>query len=383
MLDADIAQCFDRINHQKLLAKLHTYPAMRRQIKGWLKAGGFDGGQPFHTEAGTPQGGAVSPLLANIALHGMEQLIDAYAQTLKGRKARNKQALKIIRYADDLVVLHDCQDVVQQCQHLLQQWLAMMGLELKPAKTRITHTLDGEHPGFDFLGFNIRQFKVGRHLSGLNSHRQPLYFKTIITPAKDATKRHMAELADAIRQHQSASQTALLVKLDPVVRGWSNYYKTVCSAEIYSTCDHQLWQKLWSWATRRHPMKNHHWVARKYWHTRGSRHWVFGTLDQSLRTHQETKISRYVKVIGSRSPYDGDQVYWGQRLQNYPTLSKRKATLLKRQCGKCAFCGAFFRDRDLLEIDHIVPRRFGGKEQYSNWQLLHRHCHDSKHSTRT
>ena len=120
----------------------------------------------------------------------------------------------------------------------------------------------------------------------------------------------MAELAGSIRQHQCATQTALLVKLDPVVRGWSNYYKTACSAKTYSTCDHQLWQKLWSWATRRHPMKNHHWIARKYWHTRGSRRWVFGTEDHSLRTHQETKISRHVKVIGSRSPYDGDQVYF-------------------------------------------------------------------------
>ena len=383
VLDADIAQCFDRINHQRLLAKLQTYPAMRKLIKSWLKAGGFDNGEPFTTDAGTPQGGAISPLLANIALHGMEQQIENYALTLKGKKRNNKQALKVIRYADDLVILHESLEVVQQCQQILQDWLGKMGLELKPSKTRITHTLEGERPGFDFLGFNIRQYKVGKHHSGKKTRGGMLGFKTLIKPAKDATKSHMAEVAGIIKRHRSAPQDALMAKLEPVIRGWSNYYKTACSSKSYSSCDHRLWQKLWRWAVRRHPQKNCRWVAQKYWQTKGDRQWIFGTQDHLLRTHRDTKISRHVKVFGSRSPYDGDQVYWGQRLQKYPTLSKRKATLLKRQCGKCAFCGAFFRDRDLLEIDHIVPRYLGGKEQYSNWQLLHRHCHDSKHSTRT
>ena len=158
VLDADIAKCFDRINHQALLAKLHTCPAMRRAIRAWLKAGVMDGAALFPTTEGTPQGGVASPLLANIALHGLAEAIRAPFPQGNG-----KAKPLVVRYADDFVILHHDLAVIEETQRLASAWLAGMGLELKPSKTRITHTLhahDGQR-GFDFLGFTVRQFPVG------------------------------------------------------------------------------------------------------------------------------------------------------------------------------------------------------------------------------
>ncbi|WP_287257318.1 reverse transcriptase/maturase family protein, partial [Moorena sp. SIO4E2] len=158
ILDADIAKCFDKINHDALLQKLNTYPSIRRLIKSWLKAGVMDNGTFSPTNEGTPQGGIISPLLANIALHGMEERIKQHAISMKGEKSKNRRALSLIRYADDFVIIHKDQTVVEECQRIINKWLNDMGLELKPSKTKITHTFEG----FDFIGFNIRQYKVGK-----------------------------------------------------------------------------------------------------------------------------------------------------------------------------------------------------------------------------
>lgn len=141
VLDADIAKCFDRIDHKALLSKIHTYPTMSRQIKSWLKAGYCDQGKLFPTNEGTPQGGVISPLLANIALHGMENRIKQYAETLKGNKANNRKALSLIRYADDFVIIHEDLNTVKKCQKIIAKWLINKGLELKQSKTKLTHTL--------------------------------------------------------------------------------------------------------------------------------------------------------------------------------------------------------------------------------------------------
>jgi RNA-directed DNA polymerase len=177
VLDADIAKCFDRIDQKKLLDKLNTFPTLRRQIKSWLKAGVMDCKELFPTSEGTPQGGVISPLLANIALHGMEYRIKEYVGSLKyldKNKKNRMDSVSLIRYADDFVILHKDLTVVQGCQTLIADWLKDMGLELKPSKTRLAHTLntvENEKPGFNFLGFNIRQFSVGKyralHIKGM------------------------------------------------------------------------------------------------------------------------------------------------------------------------------------------------------------------------
>jgi len=383
VLDADIAKCFDKINHEKLLTKLETYPELRNQIEAWLKCGVLDDGALFPTDEGTPQGGVISPLLANIALHGMENLVKEYAKTLKGRKRANETALSLIRYADDFVILHEDLGVIKDCQKLIQIWLTEMGLELKPSKTKISHTLNEYegNVGFNFLGFTVRQFPVGKNNSG-KCNGNLLGFKTLIKPSDEKVKAHNKKINLIIRKHKSSPQITLIKELNPIIRGWSNYYATVVSKETFSSCDATNYAQLKRWAERRHPKKTKTWVAKKYWHSEGNRNWVFsareGESSYKLRTHSETKIVRHVKVKGNRSVYDGDLVYWSSRLGKHPEMPSDKAYLLKVQKGKCNHCGLMFKDGDLLEIDHIIPKSKGGNNSLKNKQLLHRHCHDTK-----
>ena len=389
VLDADIAKCFDKIDHEKLLEKLETYPRLKREIKSWLKRGFMDGKQWFPTEEGTPQGGVISPLLANIALHGMELEIKKFARTLKGGKRDNEQSLSLIRYADDFVILHKDLKVILQCKSIIENWLKDIGLELKPSKTRISHTLNRYegNTGFDFLGFNIRQYEVGKTHTG-KCKRKPLGFKTIIKPSKEKIKLHIKKIGDTMDKHKSSPQTALIKELNPIIRGWANYYSTVCSKEIYSKCDHIVYLQLKRWGERRHPKKTKSWVAKKYWHTEWItqerfRTWVFSTREDNkngmkLLTHTDTKIRRHTKVKGEKSPFDGDWIYWTARIGKHPEVSTKMATLLKEQKGRCNHCGHNFRDGDLLEIDHIIPKSKGGTDFYNNLQILHRHCHDIK-----
>ncbi|CCI32048.1 group II intron-encoded protein LtrA [Microcystis aeruginosa NIES-2519] len=384
VLDADISKCFDKINHQKLLTKLQTYPKLRQQIKAWLKSGVMDGKNLFPTNEGTPQGGVISPLLANIALHGMEERVKQYARTLKGNKSKNEQALTLIRYADDFVILHEDLKVIKECQEIIKQWLAEMGLELKPSKTRISHTLEtyDDYVGFDFLGFNIRQYQVGKHHGAKSSKGVKLGFKTLIKPSAEKVKSHLKKLGEVVNSQKSSPQDALIKRLNPIIRGWSNYYSSVVSSKTFTDCDYYFFEKLKRWAYRRHPMKNKTWIMRKYWHTEGKDNWVFSTRGGKnpfkLARHLDTKIVRYVKVKGDKSPYDGDLIYWSSRMGKHPEMPPEKAVLLKRQQGRCAYCGLYFQDGDILETDHIIPKSKGGKNNRDNKQLLHRHCHDSK-----
>lgn len=391
VLDADIAKCFDRINHEALLNKLNTFPTIRRQIRAWLKAGVMDNMQYFDTSEGTPQGGVISPLLANIALHGMEERIKEFADTLPTRggfgKRDNRKALNLIRYADDFVILHEDIAVVQRCREIISEWLKGMGLELKPSKTRLAHTLnqyEQEQPGFNFLGFNIRQFPVGKYHTGKTTKgNRPLGFKTIITPSKDKLKVHYDKLAEVIEAHKTAPQAALISRINPIIKGWANYYSTVISSEAYSDLDNLIYLKLNAWAKRRHPNKSARWVVKKYWQTIDGANWVFatrseGTNPMRLLKHSATEIKRHVKVKGESSPYDGNLVYWSTRRSNNPEMPKRVSKLLKKQKGKCAHCGLIFREDDVMEVDHRIPKSQGGKDSYDNWDLLHRHCHDTK-----
>ncbi|NEQ83058.1 MAG: group II intron reverse transcriptase/maturase [Moorea sp. SIO2I5] len=375
VLDADIAKCFDNINHEALLNKINTYPSLRRLIKSWLKAGVMDNGTFSTTNEGTPQGGIISPLLANIALHGMEEHIKQYAETLKIKRRSKKprrNAMSLIRYADDFVIMHENPTVVEECQELIDKWLKDMGLELKPSKTKITHTLDG----FDFLGFNIRQYKVGK-----NQSKQG--FKTIIKPSKEKVLKHYGQLSEVIDQHKAAPQETLIRRLKPIILGWCNYNRSVCSKETFQTLGHLLWNKLQRWGYRRHPKKSKSWVAKKYWGTIGKDNWTFMTgEDNYLPKHAKIEIIRHIKVKENRSPYDGDLIYWNDRMKNHPEMTSQKGRLLKRQEGKCAHCGLTFKDGDLLEKHHIIHRALGGSNEDENLELLHLHCHDNKHGTK-
>ncbi len=238
VLDGDIEKCFDRIDHEKLLAKLNAIPHIQKLVRGWLKAGIFVGGEVIPSQAGTPQGGVISPLLANIALHGFEGAMQAgFPQ---------KQRPAIIRYADDFVILHPELAVIESLRQRAEAWLRDIGLNLKEAKTSITHTLVPHEGrvGFDFLGFHIRQYPVGR----LHSRRG---YKTLIKPSKKAQQRHLRELKAVVRQHRGSNQTALIAALNPKIRGWARYYRTCSAKRVFARMDSQLHWKLRRWAKRR------------------------------------------------------------------------------------------------------------------------------------
>src|SRR5215469_10563548 len=385
VLDADIKGCFDNIDHQALLGKLHTYPAMRRLVKGWLKAGVMDALELSPTEAGTPQGGVVSPLLANIALYGMEEaLLKAYSGKSKAPSAR-QGAPQLIRYADDFVVLHAEAEEVIKAQQIIAAWLKGIGLELKPSKTRLTHTLKlyQGNVGFDFLGFAIRQFPMGKTHTGTHNGK-PLGFKTIITPSKEGVQRHMQKLRTILQKSRSLPQEEIIDQLNPVIRGWTLYYRTVVSKKQFARCDHLLMCMLWQKMTQRHPKKGAKWVKEQYWRTVEGNTWTFATPEdsrlQTLRRHTATPIQRHIKVKGHASPFDGNLLYWAKRLKDHPLTRTTLGKLLQKQQGKCRWCGLLFRGEDQIEIDHITPKSEGGGEELSNKFALHRHCHDQRHA---
>ncbi|OLB45872.1 MAG: group II intron reverse transcriptase/maturase [Ktedonobacter sp. 13_2_20CM_53_11] len=383
VLDADLAKCFDRINHQELLTKLATFPALRRVIKSWLKAGVMEGLVLTPTEEGCPQGGVVSPLLANVALHGLEEHITS---SFPARIKREGQNLRwqptVVRYADDLVILHRDKTVIEQAKQRAADWLAKMGLEFKPSKTWITHTLyrhDGKI-GFTFLGFEIRQFPAGKRHSGKTGgkHQVQIGFKTIIRPSKEAMHRHQERIKEVVERNKAKSQSDLIWQLNPIIWGWSNYYCRENASEAFGKADHLTFLKLWRWAKRRHRNKSHHWIASKYWHIEKGG-WNFESEDgRKLYKHKAKHIEPHIKVEGARSPFDGDWSYWATRMGRHPELPMKHAQLLKRQHGRCAWCELYFTSEDVLEVDHIVPKALGGGNALDNLQLLHRHCHDQK-----
>ncbi len=393
VLDADIAKCFDKIDHKKLLNKINTFPKLRRQIKAWLKSGVYDSGAWFPTDEGTPQGGVISPLLANIALHGMEKIVKEFARTLPGKKDNNEKEITLVRYADDFVILHPKLDVLMRAKALIEEFLNDTGLELRPEKTRITHTLENmgeETPGFDFLGFNIRQYPVGKYATGKNTHGKPLGYKTYIKPSKEAVKAHYQRLANEIDKLKSCqSQVELIKRLNPIITGWSNYYSKVNSAGIFQELDNLLTLKLIAWTKARHLHKSTKRWTRKYFGSKGGSNWIFRAITVRAASQREGKtlyltyhgdfhIQKFVKVKGEVSPYNGDFIYWATRMGKSVELPTRVSKLLKKQNGKCTECNMYFRDGDVMEVDHVIPRSKGGKDSYENYQLLHRHCHDIK-----
>ncbi|PNW57413.1 UNVERIFIED_CONTAM: group II intron reverse transcriptase/maturase [Euhalothece sp. KZN 001] len=409
VLDADISKCFDRINHNVLLQKLNTTPTIARQIRAWLKSGVLDRGDWMPTEEGTPQGGVISPLLANIALHGLEEYIKQWAETWKGYKNENgrplgkvnrRQSITLIRYADDFVVFHENKTIIQQAKTLIEHWLHGLDLELSENKTRICHTLhdtEEEKAGFDFLGWNVRQYKVGKNHTGRSTNGELLGFKTIIKPSDKSVKTHYEKIVEVLDSMRGKSVEAIIEKLNPIIAGWCNYHKAVCSKETFKHIDHLVYNKLRRWIKRRHPNKTLKWCEERYFHLTKEKNlkgaprkdqWVFSTAPEEpnssvagtheLRKHAWTPIERHVKVEGTKSPYDGDWRYWSKRRGEYPGITKRNAKLMKRQKGKCARCGLYFKDGDVEEVDHIIPKVEGGKDNYKNLQLLHRHCHHKK-----
>ncbi|EHJ14977.1 HNH endonuclease, partial [Crocosphaera watsonii WH 0003] len=395
VLDADIAKCFDKINHDYLLSKVDCPHNIKRIIKQWLECGVMDKGILEETDSGTPQGGVISPLLANIALHGMIKDTENHFPRTKRKEdgsLHREYKPKIIRYADDFVVLHEDYDVILQCKTLIAQWLEKVGLELKPEKTSIRHTLKSiEHdgktidPGFDFLGFNIRSYPVGKHHSGKTGgnskwgiESKAIGFKTLIKPSKKKILAHHEAIKEVVKANKKAPQEVLIARLNPIIRGWCNYYRTVTSRETFSSEDSILWNTLRAWTVNRKKKETPLYDALKKYFSYGKQgKWTFQTREYVLYHHTETEIKRHTLVKPESSPYDGNWTYWSKRRGTYTGTPARVAKLLKKQKGICPQCKQHFTPEDLIEVDHIIPKSKGGKDTYNNLQALHRHCHDA------
>lgn len=367
ILETDIEKCFDKIDKSALLDRLNAIQPIQRLVSGWLKAGIVDGGRMLFPEAGVPQGGVVSPLLCNVALHGLEKGLASVSTRFR---------IAVIRYADDLVVICEDLETLLKVKQRADTWLAEMGLRLKPNKTRVTHTLD-EHEGkvgFDFLGFNVRQYRVGRYHT--RTYRGRPGFKTLIKPSKGACKRHLQEVREVIRQHKGAPQAALVKVLNPKIRGWAQYYSACVAKETFDWMDEQVFRKLYRWAQFRHTHKGRGWCLKRYWNRQGNRN-NFGDGTSWLARYADTPIKRHAKIRGEKSPYDGDWPYWVRRLGRDPTKSTRVINLLKRQECHCVLCGLRFTVEDVLEVHHWDGDRLHNR--YTNLALLHGHCHDEIH----
>ncbi|MEH2130154.1 MAG: group II intron reverse transcriptase/maturase, partial [Nostoc sp.] len=302
VLEADIKGFFDNIAHESILNMVSNFPK-RELIKGWLKAGfvfqGYlnpteqgtpQGGVITATSEGTPQGGVISPLLANIALHGLEERIKrefpemSYSgkETWFHKKGVEFKTPNIIRYADDFVILHEDKTVVQRCREIVSEWLKGIGLELKPDKTRLTHTFHPELSedgiaGFDFLGHHIQQYPAGKYRSNKNAQGTLLGFNTFIIPSQKSSKAHQEKIRRIILKHRSSPQSAIIKDLNPVIRGWTSFYSKSDAQTVgeLSKQDHLIYLKLRRWAKRRCGNINDGHI--KYWTTIGGDNWVFAT----------------------------------------------------------------------------------------------------------
>jgi RNA-directed DNA polymerase len=328
-LDADLAKAFDKIDHPHLLAQLGSFPA-RDLIRDWLKAGVFEAGKGFApTEEGTPQGGVISPLILNVALHGMEQAAGV-RYVLSGASAGTTRADSpvVIRYADDLVALCHSQEQAQQVKARLAEWLAPRGLAFNDEKTAIV-PLDS---GFDFLGFHVRRYGD----------------KLLIKPSKPAIKRIRARLSTQMRALRGTNAQAVIATIAPIVRGWSAYYRAVAAKEVFSSLDHYLWQLTYKWATWSHRNKPRAWIVQNYYgkfHPARQDRWVFGHRDSGayLPRFAWTKIVRHPLVPGRASPDDPALTqFWAERRRKHqPPLDRSTLRMIKAQNGRCPTCGDF------------------------------------------
>ena len=333
ILDADLTAAFDKIGHDHLLAKLGSFPG-KGMIRGWLKAGVFEKGKGFApADEGTPQGGVISPCLLNIALHGLEEAAGVrYEASDPARTKRGCPALVI--YADDMVALCHTRQQAERVKARMAGWLAPRGLSFNEAKTRIVTLEDG----FDFLGFTVR-----RH-SG----------KLITRPSKAAVKRVKHRLAAEMRALRGGNAAAVLATINPIVRGWANYYRGAASSRTFAALDHYLWQLTYKWACHSHANKPKPWIVSRYYgrfNPASQDRWVFGNRDNGayLPRLGWTKIVRHSLVVGAASPDDPALTgYWARRRRkNQPLLDRSVLILLARQKGRCPLC------RDLLlHADH-------------------------------
>lgn len=369
VLDADISGCFDNISHDWMLTNI---PMDKVVLRKWLNSGFIWKGRMFATEAGTPQGGIISPVLANMTLDGMQQaLVARFGKKSTSRGSRSK--VNLVRYADDLVITGASKEVLANAKLLIEDFLRARGLTLSEDKTRIVHIDDG----FDFLGWNVR--KYGGAL--------------LVKPAKKNVQAFLRKIRETVKAAKMDRQEWLIGTLNPIIRGWANYHRNQVADDVFRTVDHLIWQMLWRWARRRHPKKSLRWVKDRYFHRLGREDWVFGV--QTARRNGERKwvtlvkarniqIRRHVKITGEANPFDPTwDDYFERRLDPIMKDNLRgKGQLVhlwRQQRGKCPHCQEPITKETGWNRLRVLPTAQGSTGRLPGLVLLHPNCHRQVH----
>jgi RNA-directed DNA polymerase len=367
IFEGDIAACFDGISHDWLLAHV---PLDKTMLRRWLKAGFMDHRLLYPTEAGTPQGGIISPVLANLALDGLEaELRKAFPRT-----RANAPMVNLVRYADDFLITGRSKGVLEEeVQPLVERFLKERGLELSAEKTRVTHIEEG----FDFLGQHLRKYPSGKQI------------KLLITPAKREVHELLDKVRGIIKTNKQLAAGKLILLLNPILRGWAQYHQHVVSKATFGSIDDAIYQALKRWVKRRHPGKAKEWIAKKYFKTIGGDNWVFHGEVEGKEVHlvaaTSIPITRHAKVKAEANPYDPHwEVYFEHRLgvKMADNLRGRRQLLYlwREQNGLCPVCAQKITTLTGWHNHHRIWRSKGGSDTADNRVLLHPTCHNQVHS---
>ncbi len=366
VLKADIKGCFDHLGHQWLVSNIPTDTTMLRK---WLKAGYLEGGTLHPTEEGSPQGGCISPTLANRTLDGLEDLLrDHFTRENGYRSRKNPHKINVVRFADDILITGASREVLEEeVKPIISAFLKERGLQLNEQKSKIIHVDEG----FDFLGFTVRSFRE----------------KTIIKPSAEAVKRFKAKIAETLARMKTAKATSVIGRLNPIITGWGNYYRHAVSKVIFSQLDTWIWQKLWTWSKRRHPHKPRRWIAAKYFAIH--RGWMFFGEERKGRIHirmlRAIPIKRHIKIRSAANPYDPAwEPYFESRLDkkwaDHPDQTRKLRSLYRDQEGQCPVCGEKITRETGWNVHHVIERCKGGPDTLENLIVLHPTCHRQVHS---
>jgi len=362
VLEADIKGCFDNISHDWMIANI---PMDKAILKKWLKAGFVYQNELFPTESGTPQGGIISPVLANMTLDGLESMLVEKFPNAK----RTGRKMNMVRYADDFIITGNSKEWLEhEVKPAVVEFLAERGLVLSPEKTKITHIREG----FDFLGWNIRKYNG----------------TLLMKPSKANVKAHLDKIREVINGNKTAKQANLIRLLNPVLRGWANYHSHAVAKEAFGKVDTYVWSMLWQWAVRRHPNKGDRWVKRKYFKSRGTRTWVFAATEEKgdgtqrniiLLKEMDTPIVRHIKIKADANPHDPQweryfESRWGKKMLKSARGRAKLHRVWLRQDGMCPTCQEPITKGITWDVRHIVKRADGGTDAASNLKMHHLNC---------
>lgn len=370
--EGDFKGCFDNLSHDHIMEKIGAFPN-KRVIRKWLIAGFVDNNVFNETLVGTPQGGIISPLLANIALDGMEKEIGVRYIMKGNQQNRLVSPHSVVRYADDFVILCETKKQAHEMYEKLKPYLDTRGLELAPDKTKITHLSEG----FEFLGFNVRRYQ--------SNDRE----KLLIKPSKTSIKEAKRKISDIFRECHGKSVEILIGKLNPIIRGYALNWNKVVSSKIFGELDNHMFGMVVRFLKRQHPMKSWKWIKARYFKPdrtgQSKDRWILTDpyKGNQLIRMKWTPIERHVQITFKNSPFDKtlSEYYRKRDIKEFKAnniASRQK--LAKKQNYQCPFCGHSLCDiEEGLEVHHKTPKALGGTDEYTNLWLVHISCHIDHH----